>query len=81
MVIFGETTGLEIIMSIMLDVVAKGGDDNPDTIVGAKGLFSIGGEGKIVPSVERFSTTKLIANGEDKEAIPPSIAAGAAHTH
>ena len=45
------------------DVLVKGGDYNVDSVVGAQEVLSWGGEVKIVPLVEGFSTTRLIEKG------------------
>ena len=60
-VVFGEPTPLQLIETLRPDVIIKGGDYNEDTVVGAKEVRSWGGRVKIVPTVEGFSTTKLIA--------------------
>ena len=60
-VVFGEPTPMNLIMAIRPDVIVKGGDYVEDTVVGAKEVRSWGGIVKIVPTVEGFSTTKLIA--------------------
>ncbi len=60
-VVFGEPTPLRLIEAIRPDVIVKGGDYSEDTVVGAKEVRSWGGVVKIVPTVEGFSTTKLIA--------------------
>lgn len=65
-VVFGEQTPLELIVAARPDVIVKGGDYNPDTVVGAKEVESWGGQVKIVPTVEGFSTTGLIAKGAGK---------------
>jgi D-beta-D-heptose 7-phosphate kinase/D-beta-D-heptose 1-phosphate adenosyltransferase len=62
-VVFGEPTPLELIVATRPDVIVKGGDYNPDTVVGAKEVMSWGGQVKIVPTVEGYSTTGLIAKG------------------
>jgi len=59
-VIFDTPTPLELIEGLRPDVIVKGGDYNEDTVVGAKEVRSWGGRVKIVPTVEGFSTTKLI---------------------
>jgi D-beta-D-heptose 7-phosphate kinase/D-beta-D-heptose 1-phosphate adenosyltransferase len=59
-VIFDAPTPLELIDALRPDVIVKGGDYNEDTVVGAKEVRSWGGRVKIVPTVEGFSTTKLI---------------------
>ncbi len=62
-VVFGEPTPLELILATRPDVIVKGGDYNPDTVVGASEVLSWGGQVKIVPIVEGFSTTRLIEKG------------------
>ncbi len=59
-VVFGESTPLEVILAARPDVIVKGGDYDIDTIVGAKEVQSWGGQVKIVPTIEGFSTTRLI---------------------
>jgi D-beta-D-heptose 7-phosphate kinase/D-beta-D-heptose 1-phosphate adenosyltransferase len=66
-VVFDEPTPLELIVASRPDVIVKGGDYNLDTVVGAKEVMSWGGQVKIVPIVEGFSTTRLIARGAGKE--------------
>lgn len=60
-VVFGEPTPLELILALRPDVIVKGGDYSESTVVGAKEVRSWGGSVKIVPIVEGFSTTRLIA--------------------
>ncbi len=60
-IVFGEPTPLELINALRPDVIVKGGDYVEETVVGAKEVRSWGGVVKIVPTVEGFSTTKLIA--------------------
>ena len=60
-VIFNEPTPLALIEALRPDVIVKGGDYNEDTVVGAKEVRSWGGRVQIVPTVEGFSTSKLIA--------------------
>ncbi|MFY9748888.1 MAG: hypothetical protein WAK25_21560, partial [Acidobacteriaceae bacterium] len=54
------------------DVLVKGGDYREETVVGAEQVRSWGGRVRIVPTVEGFSTTKLIARAvsEPGEAVP-----------
>jgi D-beta-D-heptose 7-phosphate kinase/D-beta-D-heptose 1-phosphate adenosyltransferase len=59
-IIFEEDTPLELIKSIMPDVMVKGGDYTPEQVAGAKEVIAAGGELKIVPIVEGFSTTGII---------------------
>jgi D-beta-D-heptose 7-phosphate kinase/D-beta-D-heptose 1-phosphate adenosyltransferase len=65
-VVFGEPTPLELIVAARPDVIVKGGDYAPDTVVGAREVESWGGQVKIVPIVEGFSTTQLLARGAGK---------------
>ena len=63
-VIFNEPTPLEAILATRPDVIVKGGDYDLETVVGASEVLAWGGEVKIVPLVEGFSTTQLIAKRE-----------------
>jgi rfaE bifunctional protein nucleotidyltransferase chain/domain len=60
-IVFGDPTPLQLIEALRPDVIVKGGDYSEDSVVGAKEVRSWGGRVKIVPTVEGFSTTKLIA--------------------
>ena len=59
-IIFDEDTPLNLIKSIMPDVLIKGGDYDPATIVGANEVISNGGKIEIIPLEEGFSTTGII---------------------
>ena len=67
-VIFDEPTPLELIVAARPDVIVKGGDYDPSTVVGAREVESWGGQVKIVPIVEGFSTTRLIQKGAGRSA-------------
>lgn len=58
--IFEEDTPLHLITNILPDVLIKGGDYTLEQIVGAKEVIANGGEVKIAPIVEGFSTTRII---------------------
>ena len=58
--LFDEDTPLNLISSIMPDTLVKGGDYQPDQVVGATEVIANGGELKIVPILEGFSTTGII---------------------
>ena len=60
-VVFDEPTPLELMLALRPDVIVKGGDYVADEIVGAPEVRSWGGRVAIVPFVEGFSTTQLIA--------------------
>ena len=59
-VIFEEDTPLELISSLLPDVLVKGGDYTIETIVGAKEVIANGGKVIINPIIEGFSTTNTI---------------------
>jgi D-glycero-beta-D-manno-heptose 1-phosphate adenylyltransferase len=59
-VLFDEDTPLHLITTILPDVLVKGGDYTIDTIVGAKEVLANGGQVKINPIVDGFSTTNII---------------------
>jgi D-glycero-beta-D-manno-heptose 1-phosphate adenylyltransferase len=58
--LFDEDTPLELIQAIKPDVIVKGGDYTPETVVGNDFVKSYGGEVAIVATVEGFSTTAII---------------------
>ena len=60
-VIFEEDTPLALIETIRPDVLVKGGDYTEAAIVGAAEVQGWGGTVKIIPTIEGFSTTKIIA--------------------
>ena len=59
-IIFGESTPLELIQSLNPDVLVKGDDYTMETIVGAKEVIAAGGEVKTIALVPNYSTTKII---------------------
>jgi D-beta-D-heptose 7-phosphate kinase/D-beta-D-heptose 1-phosphate adenosyltransferase len=59
-VIFNESTPLQLIQLLEPDVLVKGGDYQPDQVVGAQEVIAKGGKVVINPLVEGFSTTGLI---------------------
>jgi rfaE bifunctional protein nucleotidyltransferase chain/domain len=59
-IVFEEDTPLELISTLLPDVLVKGGDYTIDTIVGAKEVIANGGKVIINPIVEGFSTTNII---------------------
>lgn len=56
---FAEETPLEVILALKPDVLVKGGDYTPETIVGAKEVQSWGGEVAVIPFVQGHSTTNI----------------------
>ena len=59
-VVFDEDTPLELVTAIQPDVIVKGGDYTPDTVVGADIVTARGGHVVIVPLIEGQSTTSTI---------------------
>lgn len=59
-ILFEEDTPLNLITTIMPDVLVKGGDYTIEQIVGAREVMANGGEVKTVPILEGFSTTGII---------------------
>jgi D-beta-D-heptose 7-phosphate kinase/D-beta-D-heptose 1-phosphate adenosyltransferase len=59
-VLFEEDTPLELIRTLHPDVLVKGGDYTPDTVVGRSEVEARGGRVVIVPLVAGQSTTSII---------------------
>jgi len=59
-VIFEEDTPLQLITSLMPNVIVKGGDYSIEQVVGAKEVMASGGRVVINPIVQGFSTTGII---------------------
>lgn len=59
-VIFHEDTPLEVIKSILPDVMVKGGDYKIEEIAGAKEVLENGGQVVLAKIVEGVSTTNII---------------------
>lgn len=59
-ILFKADTPLNLISSILPDVLVKGGDYTLEQIAGAKEVLANGGEVKIVPLLQGFSTTGII---------------------
>ena len=59
-VLFSEETPIHLITAIKPDVMVKGGDYKPDTIVGADIVKTNGGRVEVISFVNGFSTTSII---------------------
>ena len=59
-VIFDEDTPLELVTALRPDVIVKGGDYAPDTVVGAELVRARGGRVVIIPLTPGQSTTSII---------------------
>ncbi len=57
---FEQETPLDLIIAVKPDVLVKGGDWKPETIVGAKEVRSWGGAAHSIPLLQGRSTTSLI---------------------
>ncbi len=58
--VFDEDTPLELIEAIRPDVLVKGGDYSPDSIVGRTEVESWGGSVHVIPLTAGHSTTRII---------------------
>ena len=59
-VIFNEDTPLELIKSIMPDILVKGGDYTIDQIAGAKEVIANGGKVVLADMIDGVSTSSII---------------------
>jgi len=59
-VLFSEETPEILIQKVIPDVLVKGGDYKPSQIIGADTVIKHGGEVKIVPLEEGFSSSKIL---------------------
>lgn len=59
-VVFDQDTPLELVRRLAPDVIVKGGDYSPDTIVGADVVRARGGEVVVIPLTPGQSTTSII---------------------
>lgn len=60
--IFDENTPQNLIALLQPDFILKGGDYNPDDVVGSEIVKKRGGKVVIVPTLATYSTSKLIKN-------------------
>jgi D-glycero-beta-D-manno-heptose 1-phosphate adenylyltransferase len=65
-VLFEEDTPLELIKSILPDVLVKGGDYTAEQVAGSTEVIANGGRVVINPILEGFSTTSIIAAIQNK---------------
>jgi len=62
---FSEDTPLNLITALMPNILIKGGDYEPDDIVGAREVRNAGGEVLVIPFVDGYSSSKLIERIRD----------------
>lgn len=65
-VFFDEDTPLSLIEAIRPDVIVKGGDYTPETVVGREVVESYGGRVAICPRLDGLSTTDLVRKIQDQ---------------
>lgn len=58
--VFEQDTPLELVRALQPDVIVKGGDYSPDTVVGANEVRARGGQVVIIPLTPGHSTTSTI---------------------
>jgi rfaE bifunctional protein nucleotidyltransferase chain/domain len=58
--VFDEDTPLELVRALRPDVIVKGGDYSPETIVGAADVRGWGGDVVVIPLTPGQSTTSII---------------------
>ena len=58
-VLFGEDTPLLLIKALRPDILVKGGDYRPDEVVGREIVESYGGQVRLIPFLEGYSTTGI----------------------
>ncbi len=59
-VVFEEDTPLELVRTLEPDVIVKGGDYAPETVVGAEFVQARGGRVVIIPLTPGQSTTSIV---------------------
>ena len=64
--LFSEDTPLELLAALLPDVLVKGGDYEPETIVGRAEVEEAGGEVQVIPFIQGRSTTQLISRIQEK---------------
>ncbi len=64
--LFEQDTPLQLVQLLKPDVIVKGGDYSPDTVVGADDVRARGGEVVIIPLTPGHSTTSTIDRLRDR---------------
>ena len=59
-IIFQDDNPLDLILNTVPDILVKGGDYTPESVIGAKEVLSWGGDVLIYPLKENMSTTHII---------------------
>jgi rfaE bifunctional protein nucleotidyltransferase chain/domain len=66
-VVFEEDTPLNLISTLLPDILVKGADYTIDNIVGAKEVLANGGEVKTIDLVDGYSSTSIIQRIRNQE--------------
>jgi len=64
---FDEDTPRELIAALLPDILVKGGDYEPDAVVGGDQVRAAGGDVVILPFVDGWSTTGIIQRMRDHD--------------
>jgi D-beta-D-heptose 7-phosphate kinase / D-beta-D-heptose 1-phosphate adenosyltransferase len=67
-VLFDQATPIELIQAFTPDVIVKGGDYTPETVVGHEIVLAHGGKVVIVPLIQGVSTTHVIESIDTSQA-------------
>lgn len=75
---FAEDTPREVVAALLPDVLVKGGDWTPETVVGRAEVEAAGGKVVIIPYLAGHSTTSILdrIRGTKKSPPPPPSRAG-----
>ena len=65
-ILFSDDTPVRLIRELKPDILAKGGDYKIEKIAGHKIIQETGGEVKLIPFVEGYSSTQIIKNIKQK---------------
>lgn len=74
-ILFSEETPMRLIETILPEVLAKGGDYTPETVVGADLVKRAGGRVELIPLIEGLSTTNTIRKMQSRQPPPSSMPA------
>ncbi|RJR34802.1 MAG: D-glycero-beta-D-manno-heptose 1-phosphate adenylyltransferase [Desulfobacteraceae bacterium] len=66
-VVFDEDNPLRVIEALLPDVLVKGGDWSAEKIIGSEVVKRAGGEVRVIPFVDGFSTTTIVEKIKAKE--------------
>ncbi len=64
--LFDEDTPRELVAALLPDVLVKGGDYAPEEIAGREVVEAAGGEVRVIPFVEGYSTSELVERIREK---------------